>query len=244
MLDLEERATAWRTEARLHSTLSEEELDELETHLRDRVDALVAGGDDTRAAYETARDQLGDVVAINAEYRKVRVPNCARERLLWMLVGYVVFEGIQQAARLVATFAAGPSFPAFGDSWIHLVLIAIHALVLAGLVVVVIRGTLARGGHGRRPEQAERWGRLLRTRRWLAPTVTLVSLFVFVASAVAINYWQWWARASYSELSQTLGLTNFWLDLFEIAVAPTLAIAGIFLVGRSRAAEESLESHI
>ncbi len=234
MLNVEERVTTWRAEARLGSTLSEEELDELEGHLRDRVDAQVASGLDSGVAWEGAVARLGEVAPIDTEYSKVRMPNRVRDRLVWMLAGYVLFGGIQQVARLVATFAAGPGFPTeFGDAWAHVGLLSIHALVLTGLVVVALRGAVKGGRPRQEPGSSSNWRGRLHGKRWPAAAMGAASLLIFLTSALAIDYGQWWATALHAGASRALGLTNFWLDLFEIAFAPALAIAAIFLIWRS-----------
>ena len=234
MLIVQEKLAAWRIAARAGTTLNEEELDEIETHLRDRIDALVADGSSPLAAFEAAAIQLGELARMDVEYRKVRVPARGRDRLLWMLCGYVVFEGVQLAARLAATFTVGHGFPGgLADGWAYVGLISIHATVITCLVIVVARGALGQGPGYQPRHVLSTWRRAFSGSPWPAAALTLASLLVFLASAVAIDYWQWWISVQHAGPSRGLGLTNLWLDVFEVAVAPTLAIAAVLLLAYS-----------
>src|SRR5215831_16437262 len=74
MFDLEERIRHWR-QAQAHALGGRAEvLDELESHLREEVQRLVAAGQTPGSAWETALAHLGDPRQLAAEFGKVSPP--------------------------------------------------------------------------------------------------------------------------------------------------------------------------
>ena len=79
------------------SAISADDADELESHLRDQIDDLVAGGVAPKAAFERAVRQLGSYAALKRDYRrvywkKVRSEHRILDELKWrstMLKNYV-----------------------------------------------------------------------------------------------------------------------------------------------------------
>jgi hypothetical protein len=78
MFDLEERIRHWR-QAQAHALGGRAEvLDELESHLREEVQRLVAAGQTPAGAWETALARLGDPRQLAAEFGKVPAPGALR----------------------------------------------------------------------------------------------------------------------------------------------------------------------
>src|SRR5262249_54274987 len=74
MFDLEERTRHWR-QAQAHALGGRAEvLGELESHLREEVQRLVAAGQTPEIAWETALARLGDPRQLAAEFAKVSPP--------------------------------------------------------------------------------------------------------------------------------------------------------------------------
>ncbi len=71
MFDLEKAVAAWRRTLHHRRAFLREDLDELESHLRDHVERLVAQGQPDEEAFRSAVRRMGDYGSIEAEYRKV-----------------------------------------------------------------------------------------------------------------------------------------------------------------------------
>ena len=71
MFDIEKAIGAWRRSFSYNRVFFREDLDELEEHLRDHVEALRDAGWQEEAAFRTALDELGDYGHTEQEYRKV-----------------------------------------------------------------------------------------------------------------------------------------------------------------------------
>lgn len=84
MRELDEMIAKWRSSLQLDS----EALDELESHLRDEVQRLIAGGVNEAMAFEVAVVKLGTKEVIAAEYGKVeRTPRVVKVALgTWVAV--------------------------------------------------------------------------------------------------------------------------------------------------------------
>lgn len=126
MFDLESQISTWKTHMHSASSISQDNLEELESHLRDSIDELLANGLDIEEAFLIAVRRLGDVDVINEEFSKVStedvwkqlfVPtpnrtNVRKDRLEVMIViGLALFAGL--LGKLPAIFGYG-DYDAFG----------------------------------------------------------------------------------------------------------------------------------
>ena len=89
MFDLNGRVREWRKRQERTSSLSPRELDELEDHLRARVDlemelnAVLA----PERAFAIARHELGEAAALEKEFAKAGKPRWRR----WMVAGWAAY---------------------------------------------------------------------------------------------------------------------------------------------------------
>src|SRR5262245_9781555 len=68
MFDLEQAIAAWRQKLLDGGVRAQSVLDELESHLRDDLDALLRNGLTERQAFETAVARIGDVQALKNQF--------------------------------------------------------------------------------------------------------------------------------------------------------------------------------
>ena len=80
MFDLDKAIAFWGSGLEHRRALSEDDLDELEQHLRDHIAALVKGGRPVRAAFREALGAMGDYASAEAEYKKVQWGKLRRQR--------------------------------------------------------------------------------------------------------------------------------------------------------------------
>jgi putative ABC transport system permease protein len=71
MFDLEKAIAAWRRSLEYNSALLREDVDELESHVRDQVRGLVLRGLTEEEAFERAVRQMGGYGTVESEYQKV-----------------------------------------------------------------------------------------------------------------------------------------------------------------------------
>ncbi|MFT5144832.1 MAG: putative ABC transport system permease protein, partial [Thalassolituus oleivorans] len=69
--NLENAIATWRRQFRFNRAFLDQDIDELEWHVRDQVSALVARGNSEREAFQTAVNEMGLSVDAAGEYRKV-----------------------------------------------------------------------------------------------------------------------------------------------------------------------------
>ena len=70
--NLEKAITAWRHRLRRNRAFLQEDVEELENHLRDYIDALLAQGLGPEESYDKAIHRLGSYEDLASEYKKVR----------------------------------------------------------------------------------------------------------------------------------------------------------------------------
>ncbi len=112
MFDLEKALTTWRRFLASGRGLDSDDLDELEAHLRDEIDALLREGLPPERAFRRALAQMGDYATIEAAYETLHWRKLRHERRLTdelshrmaMLKNYLVVAWRQLARRKVFTF--------------------------------------------------------------------------------------------------------------------------------------------
>ena len=82
MFDLDKSLAAWRRSLKHNSAFTQDDLDELEQHLRDQVAGLIAGGEAEKTAFRSALREMGDYTLAEAEYRKVYLGKLRQRRQL------------------------------------------------------------------------------------------------------------------------------------------------------------------
>jgi PadR family transcriptional regulator, regulatory protein PadR len=92
----------WRASLASHGTLRKGDLDELECHLLDHVDALAGEGVDREEAFERAAAALGDASAIADEFAKVNPLLAWRTALFWIGAGVLTVLGLRPVQVLAA----------------------------------------------------------------------------------------------------------------------------------------------
>ncbi|MEM1095932.1 MAG: ABC transporter permease [Bacteroidota bacterium] len=83
MFNLDHALAAWRRSLRFNRAFSRDDLDELEAHLRDYIEALQDEGHDDEAAFRHDLDRLGLRHDMETEYRKVRWTRPKRHQTLF-----------------------------------------------------------------------------------------------------------------------------------------------------------------
>lgn len=110
MFELETEVRRWRSSLERSSSLSPLELDELEDHLRARVD-LELDLDATLAPHEAfaiARKELGEPMALSGEFARAGRPRWRR----LLLAGWAMYAASFLLPALTATLGSSPSNPA------------------------------------------------------------------------------------------------------------------------------------
>jgi hypothetical protein len=101
--DLSDAVRRWREGLSGSPALRADDLDELETHLRDSMASLETGGLSTREAFWVATGRIGAADGLDSEFAKVNADRVWLDRAVWMVVGSL---GILAASSLVSVFAS------------------------------------------------------------------------------------------------------------------------------------------
>lgn len=82
MFDLEVNIRSWCDYLRKHGMLGEEDILELESHLRDQVDDLTSSGLSNEEAFIISVKRMGNLNTISEEYAKIYTENMWKHLLL------------------------------------------------------------------------------------------------------------------------------------------------------------------
>ena len=106
MFDLNEAITAWRHELSARSVSGRSDLDELEAHLCDQMDALQSRGLSGQEAFWVAAHRLGSAAALAPEYAKVNPLRPWLSRLCWVAGGILAWHVLGAVASIAASGCA------------------------------------------------------------------------------------------------------------------------------------------
>lgn len=155
MSHLDELVKQWKDDLSHRESLQEDDLCELEQHLRDSVTELLGSGLSEDEAFLVASSRLGSVAALETEYRKVNGGLIWQRRVVWMLVGYVsldilarLIEGVGSVAALFTAYA-GASGTLMGFA-------TILVSLLGWACLFRLMSGLAKNGDGRFIQHAQR----------------------------------------------------------------------------------------
>jgi hypothetical protein len=117
--DLNHAIQTWRENLNHSPAFGRENLDELETHLRDSVAALQARGLSEAEAFIIAVRRAGSSVALGLEFGKVNPRGVWLDRVLWMLVGNLVFWIVSDLLSPIGSGLLFFGFRQFGGTEAH-----------------------------------------------------------------------------------------------------------------------------
>jgi hypothetical protein len=107
--DLERQLASWKESVRRTGSVADDDLLELESHLRDSIRQLASAGLSTEEALLVALRRIGDPGALAAEFQKVGAGLVWGRRLYWMTAGFLGFsialEGIRALSAVTALVA-------------------------------------------------------------------------------------------------------------------------------------------
>ena len=101
--DLSDSIRRWRQNVSGSPALCADDLDELESHLRDSIASLETRGLSAREAFWVGTSRIGTEDGLDSEFAKVNRERVWLDRALWMVVGSL---GVLAASSLVSVFAS------------------------------------------------------------------------------------------------------------------------------------------
>lgn len=138
--DLNQAIQSWRENLNQSPAFRRENLDELESHLRDAVATLQTSGLFAEEAFLIGVKRIGRNASLETEFGKVNGKVIWLDRFLWMLIGYQVWVFISGTVGLITRealsfglYGLGYNFQSAGGTNFYPLPVALFALVqLAG----------------------------------------------------------------------------------------------------------------
>jgi hypothetical protein len=131
--DLNEHLAKWRDGLRNRPVICDEDIEELESHLRDTMDALLQARLSEEEAFLVAAHRVGHPVALEEQYRCAKPGTVWKERTQWMILGIVtlwVVSGLANLGSILTLFLGGAlAHNGIVLGWIGL---AVQTLLLLG----------------------------------------------------------------------------------------------------------------
>jgi hypothetical protein len=236
--DLNIAIQRWREHLSQSPQFRPENLEELETHLRDSVAAFQSTALSDEEAFLVATRRLGGVPALEPEFAKVNGQTVWMNRLLWMLVGAQLWPMVRLCANTIAdtTVVGG----LLGLGWdlkvpkgnseffsVPVVLLAVvNFLALAGCIAACWWGLRRKGRN-----LANTVAALLR-RPVFVPILACVLLSLVLGSFGALRWAliQKWLPA---QSAQGIAFSLSWASALQgLIVMPALAVVTVLLARR------------
>ncbi len=103
--DLNESISQWRKDLAESPAFRPDDMEELESHLRDSVANLEAKGLSPHEAFWVAKNRVGKIDSLDCEFGKVNVNEVWLNRVLWMVAGSLLIGTLSSIASLVNVLA-------------------------------------------------------------------------------------------------------------------------------------------
>lgn len=113
--DLNRTIQRWRENLAQSPAFRHENLNELESHLRDSIVALQTSGLSAEEAFTIAVKRIGKQKSLEKEFEKMNGKSIWLDRILWMLIGFQVWIMISMFCSTITLSAGGIA----GQMWIH-----------------------------------------------------------------------------------------------------------------------------
>jgi hypothetical protein len=236
--DLNTAIQRWREHLRQSPHFRPENLDELETHLRDSVAAFGSTALSEEEAFLVATRRLGGAPALEPEFAKVNGKGVWMNRLLWMLVGAQLWPMVRLCAGTIAdtTVIGGllglgwdlklPKGNAEFLTLLVVLLAVVNFLTLAGCIAACWWGLRRKGRN-----LANTAAALLR-RPLLVPILAFVTLSLVLGSFGALR-WALLHKWLPVQSVQGILVTMNWASAFYgLVVTPALALVTVLLARR------------
>ena len=143
MSDVNRDIEQWKHSLIIADSFSTENIEELESHLRDSMETLSEQGLSEKEAFLVARDRIGETAELTEEFSKENSFMVWGRRVLWMLMGIVIFQvGLQLntiAVYLVSSLAVLFRLPL---GFMNIASIVIRVGLTCLLVTVMIMGPM------------------------------------------------------------------------------------------------------
>jgi hypothetical protein len=218
----------WRHQLGQSPAYRADDLEEMESHLRDAVEQLRTAGLTDEEAFLVATRRVGPPQVLEAEFAKINGRSVWLDRLLWMLVGVQAWLLTGALANTVSWLTGWFVFTYFnGSGWLPrkldgsilsipmLLVSVINLLAIAAFCVLCWR--YARRIGPRLPELLRQPGWLVRRLVVLCMAILLANLFLRLAQALA-------ARFVDAQTYGNLALSSAMADLV-LFVVKTVALA-------------------
>ena len=221
----------WRAALAARGTLTKDDLDELESHVLDHVDALIEQGVAPAEAYERALAALGDPQAIADEFAKVNPLLAWRSALFWICAGVLTVLGLRPvqvlASHAVVAGTLGLHLPrAFTTTLVWSVALGSPLVFFAGALVL---------------ERVR-----MRVVAMFARPSARIAAIVGAAVMMLVEHlgadWGWFfnlEREAFEWHALEHAWSTFWKATTILGVIAPIALAGVALHQRARARESS-----
>lgn len=142
MFDLESAIESWKHDFRQGGSVSPENAEELEAHLRDLTSDLQRLGLSAQEAFMIGTHRLGCAAELEQEFAKNSPSVWWRNRVLWMLTGYIAVSVSGSLISMLVAFASASALAiGWGGSTAGLAMVALHATCWICVLVAIYRRT-------------------------------------------------------------------------------------------------------
>lgn len=226
MFDLNEEILNWRDGLTESGTLSKSALDELESHLREEIESLAAGGLSEQESFWVARRRVGAAGDLGKEFAKVNKSAVLRTRLFWMVAGALTYTlAIQSglaASKLGVLLGALGGLSGHGLGFVG---IAAQMVVLAATLYLCYRVC-------RRicnSPAFSLWADGTTGRNILFATLTVLVVMIFADRVCTIPMARFMGIEAYGQIALDLAYTELALNL----LLPLVMVVMMILLRRS-----------
>ncbi|MEN6306446.1 MAG: permease prefix domain 1-containing protein [Anaerohalosphaeraceae bacterium] len=92
MFRLEDAIENWKLQLNQHQTMTPSDIEELQIHLLEEIDTLMAAGLNQEEAFIVASRRIGSPGEISCEFAKINTAAIWKNRFFWMIIGILMLQ--------------------------------------------------------------------------------------------------------------------------------------------------------
>jgi hypothetical protein len=220
MFDLNQSLHDWQERLRQGEGCSQDNIDELEEHLREEMAGLAQVGLSSEEAFLLATRRLGGVDILKEEFAKVNTSFVWLNRLRWMAIGVLIYLGASTATTFVRVLELGAATAGL-NSYVVGVLSPVARVGVMTLIAILAIKVVSR----RTMDSRNTLPLASTTKRRLFLAV-LLWFTVLPVGALIVQAWAY-RHVSPEDMQRTAIATG--IGQFALSVVLPLAIAGWLL---------------
>lgn len=139
MFNLIENISNWKNNLKSKDSFTNDNIEELESHLYEQISELKLAGLNDEEAYWVSQKRIGSIHTLAGEFEKINLWEGTKKRLLWMIVGFITLGIITHSMNILSnlSYAVCIYFDINLITWTYFVNILQVSIIILFFILVI-----------------------------------------------------------------------------------------------------------